>query len=78
MSQPLTREQRGTIVYAILCLVLITVVLQLWLLAATMNAYLGGEDSVIAPAAVGSLLCFALNLALLAALYRLERPREQS
>jgi hypothetical protein len=74
MSQPFTREQRGTIIYGILCLVLITVVLQLWLLAATMNAYLGGDDSVIVPAAVASLLCFTLNLFLLRALYRLERP----
>jgi hypothetical protein len=75
MSQPFTREQRSTIIYGILCLVLIAVVLQLWLLAATMNAYLGGEDSVIVPAAVASLLCFGLNLALLRALYGLERSR---
>ncbi len=77
MSQPFTREQRTTIIYGILCLVLMTVVLQLWLLAATMNAYLGGDDSVIVPAAVASLLCFGLNLLLLRSLYRLERPRVQ-
>jgi hypothetical protein len=76
MSQPFTREQRTTIVYAILCLVLLSVVLQLWLLAATMNAYLGGEDAVIVPAAVASLLCLGLNLFLLRALYRLERPHQ--
>jgi hypothetical protein len=75
MSQPFTREQRTTIVYAILCLVLLTVVLQLWLLAATTNAYLGGEDAVIVPAAAASLLCFGVNLFLLRALYRLERRR---
>ncbi len=75
MSQPFTREQRITIVYGILCLVLVTVVLQLWLLAATMNAYLGGDDAVIVPAAVASLVCFGLNGFLLRALYRLERPR---
>ena len=41
---------------------LIVVVLQLWLLAATMNAYLGNDDSVIVPAAVASLVCFGPNL----------------
>jgi hypothetical protein len=75
MSQPLTREQRTTIGYGILCLVLLAVVLQLWLLAATMNAYLGGDDSVIVPAAVASLLCLGMNLFLLRALHGLERPR---
>ncbi len=75
MSQPLPPEQRSAIVYGILCLVLLAVVLQLWLLAATMNAHLGGEDSVVVPAAAASLLCLGLNLSLLRALHRLERPR---
>ena len=39
-----TREQRTTIVYGMLAFVLILVVLQLWLLTATMNAYLGGDE----------------------------------
>jgi len=74
-TRPFTRDQRTTIVYGMLAFVLIVVVLQLWLLTATMNAYLGGDDSVIRPAAIVSLLCFALNLGLLGHLYRLERPR---
>jgi hypothetical protein len=73
MKRRLTREQRGKIIGGILCVVLITVVLQLWLLAASMNAYLGGDDSVLWPAALASLLCFALNLGLLRHLYRMER-----
>jgi hypothetical protein len=73
MKRPLTREQRATIVGGILGLVLMTVVLQLWLLAASMNAYLGGDDSVVVPAALASLLCFALNVGLLRHLYRMER-----
>ena len=40
-----------------LCFVLILVVLQLWLLTATMNAYLGGDDSVVWPAAAASVVC---------------------
>ncbi|MGC1275666.1 MAG: DUF6755 family protein [Planctomycetaceae bacterium] len=68
-----TREERLTIVYGVLCFVLILVVLQLWLLTATMNAYLGGDESVVWPAALASLACFGLNVGLLSYLYRIER-----
>lgn len=62
-----------TILYGILCIVLIIVILQLWLLTATMNAFLGGEQTVIIPAAVASIVCLALNAGLLLYLYRLEK-----
>ena len=75
MKKPFTREQRLTMVYGILCVVLIIVVLQLWLLTATMNAYLGGDESVIVPAAIASLVCFGLNLGLLRYLYAMEREK---
>ena len=75
MKRPITREQRTTMIYGILGVVLVTVVLQLWLLAASMNAYLGGDDSVVVPAALASLLFFALNLGLLRHLYRMDRVR---
>jgi hypothetical protein len=70
----MTRQQKTTIVYGILSVVLILVVLQLWLLTATMNAYLGGDESVIWPAAAASLICFGLNAGLLRYLYKMERP----
>ncbi len=73
MMKPFTRAQKATIVYGILCVVLIIVVLQLWLLTATMNAYLGGDESVIWPAALASLVCFGLNFGLLRYLYAMER-----
>lgn len=73
--RPITRAQRVTVVLAMLAFVLILVVLQLWLLTATMNAYLGGDESVIWPAAVVSALCFLLNLGLLRYLRRLEHAR---
>jgi hypothetical protein len=41
------------------------VTMQLWLLTATMNAYLGGDESVIWPAAVASAICFVLAAGLL-------------
>lgn len=68
-----TREQRIIVVYGMLAFVLIVVLLQLWLLTATMNAYLGGDASVIWPAALVSLLCLLLNVGLLRYLGRLER-----
>ena len=58
-----------------LAFVLIIVIMQLWLLTATMNAYLGGDEAVIWPAAVASLACLLLNLGLLHYLGRLERTQ---
>lgn len=62
-----------TVVTGILCVVLILVVLQLWLLTATMNAYLAGDSDIVLPAALASLLCLALNLGLLRYLRMLDR-----
>ncbi|HZS06586.1 MAG TPA: DUF6755 family protein [Blastocatellia bacterium] len=73
MKKPFTREQKMTIVYGILCVVLVIVILQLWLLVATMNAYLGGDYSVVWPAALFSLVCFGLNAGLLRYLYAMDR-----
>ena len=75
MRRRFSRSQRLTIIYGILCIVLIIVMLQLWLLMATMNAYLGGDKSVIWPAALVSLVCFGLNGGLLWYIYRMERSR---
>jgi hypothetical protein len=70
-----SRAQRTPIVQGMMAFVLILVVLQLWLLTATMNSYLGGDDSIVWPAALASLACFALNAGLLRYLRRLERTR---
>jgi hypothetical protein len=64
-----------TIIYGALSFIAILVVLQLWLLTATMNAWLGGDDSVVWPAAAVSIAVFALNAGLLAYLGRIERTR---
>ena len=76
VNRPFTRAQRATIVNGMLAFVLMLVVLQLWLLTATMNAYLGGDESVIWPAAVASLACLLLNGGLLRYLYTIERTRQ--
>lgn len=68
-----SRSQRMTIVTGILTLVIVIVILQLWLLTATMNAYLGGDASILWPAALASLVGFGLNCGLLWYLYGLER-----
>ncbi len=73
LRRPFTRDQRTTIVYGMLAFVLILVILQLWLLTATMNAYLGGDHSVIWPAVGASLACLMLNVGLLWHLRRLDR-----
>jgi hypothetical protein len=57
----------------ILCVVLILVVMQLWLLTATMNAFLAGDEALVWPAALASLVCFGLNAGLLWYLYGLDR-----
>jgi uncharacterized membrane protein len=66
------RSQRITIVSGILSMVVILVILQLWLLTSTMNAYLGGDTSVLLPAALASLVCLLLNVGLLRYLNALE------
>jgi Family of unknown function (DUF6755) len=76
MNRPFTREHRTTIVNGMLAFVLVLVILQLWLLTATMNAYLGGDDSIVWPAAIASGLCLALNVGLLRYLYYIERERQ--
>ncbi len=75
IKRPFTREQRTTIIYGMLAFILILVILQLWLFTATMNAYLGGDQGVIWPAAAASLFCLLLNAGLLRYLYYIERVR---
>jgi hypothetical protein len=72
-SPRLNREQRTPIATAMLLFVALINILQLWLLTATVHAYLGGDRSVLWPAGLASAGCFLLVLGLLWYLYRLER-----
>ena len=76
VRRPSTRAQRTPIVNGMLAFVLVLVVLQLWLLTATMNAWLGGDDAVVWPAAAVSGAGLALNVGLLRYLGRMERTRK--
>jgi hypothetical protein len=67
-----SRSQRMTIVNGTLLLVILVVVLQLWLLTATVNAYLGGDSSIAIPAALASFACLGVNAWLLRYLVRLD------
>jgi len=60
------------IVNAMLAFVVLIVILQLWLLTATMNAYLGGDTTTVVPAALASLVCLGLNSGLLWYLFGLD------
>jgi hypothetical protein len=73
MRRAFSRQQKVTIVNGILAIVAMIVILQLWLLSATMNAFLGGVESVIVPAGIGSVICLGLNAGLLWYVYQMER-----
>lgn len=73
-----SRHQRVTITKGILLFAVTLVVCQLWLLTATLNAYLGGDDRVVWPGAIASILCLALNVGLLWQLHWLEQPGPRS
>jgi hypothetical protein len=76
MKPRLTRSQQATIFTGINLIVTLLVILQLWLLTATMNAWLGGDSSIVWPAALASLACLALNLAGLRRVFYLQKPGE--
>ena len=76
MNPRLTRSQQATIFTGINLIVTLLVVMQLWLLTATMNAWLGGDSSVVWPAALASLGCFLLNVWLLRQVFFLQGTEE--
>ena len=76
MKPQLSRAQLATIYSSINLIVTLLVVLQLWLLTATMNAWLGGDSSIVWPAALASLACFVVNLFLLRRVFYLQKPGE--
>ena len=72
MKRSFSRHQKLTIINGILAIVAMIVILQLWLLSATMNAFLGGETTVVTPAGIASIVCLLLNVGLLRYVYRRE------
>ena len=74
--RPFSRDQRAIIINGMLVFVLIVVILQLWLLTATMNAWLGGDESIVWPGLAACAGGLALNLGLFGYLRRLERTSD--
>jgi hypothetical protein len=60
-----TRQQGATLFSAILVLIAILVVIQLWLVAAALDALLARHVAVLVPTAVASIVLFVLNGGLL-------------
>lgn len=74
MKPRLTSAQKSTIFNGVNLIVTLLVVMQLWLLTATMNAWMGGDSSVVWPAMLASLGCFLVNLWLLRRVIYLQTP----
>ncbi len=70
---PFSRSQRSTIVTGIMLIVLLLVILQLWLFMATMEAYLSGNDNIVIPGLIASVICLFLNFGLFHYLRNLDR-----
>ena len=73
-NRTFTRPQKTVIVYGMTCFILVLVVCQIWLGTAAGNAFLGGDDSIVWPAAIASFVCLGLNAGLLRYLYLLDQP----
>jgi len=67
------RSQRLVVVYGMMSFILMLLIGQVWLITASVHAFLGGDDSVVWPAAIASFFCLALNGGLLRYLYVMER-----
>lgn len=68
-QEEIITQTSAAIIYGIVSIEILLIILQLWLLTATLNAYLGGDHSIAWPAAFASLGCFILNLGLLRYVY---------
>jgi cytochrome b561 len=75
MKPILTRAQKSSISLGVFWFAFLLVVMQLWLLTATMNAHLGGDQSVAWPAFAASIGCLLVNLWLLRRFTYLESDR---
>jgi len=74
-----TRHQAITLFTSVALLIGIIVVIQLWLVAAALEALLGDQTSVLVPAAIASVVLLLINVGLLRLIVRLDgRVRRRS
>jgi len=67
-----TRHQAVTLFTAVSLLIGVIVIIQLWLVAAALDALLGGQTSVLVPAAIASAALLLINAGLLRLIIRLD------
>ena len=73
-----TRQAQGTTLFtALLVLVGIGVVVQLWLLAASVDAFMRHQGSTAVHAAIGSAIVFAINGLLVLYVFNFDRKIKQ-
>jgi hypothetical protein len=60
-----TRKQGLTLITALCLLIGVVLIIQLWLVAAALDALLGGDTGVLVPSAVVSFALFVLDVGLL-------------
>ena len=60
-----TRQQGSTLFSALLVLIALLVVIQLWLVAAAVDALMARQSTVLAPTAIASVVLFGLSGGLL-------------
>jgi uncharacterized protein DUF6755 len=71
------RAHHGTTLMTAICaFTSVLVIIQLWIIAASLDAFLSGDRTVLAPAAIVSVVLFAVNAALLAHALRFDRQEE--
>jgi len=75
---PLERRRRQGAIGAAMSCVIVLLIVQMWLLTATLESYLAGHHGVAAPAFAVSLAVFLLCGALYALVMRLDRSRSSS
>src|SRR5262245_9299399 len=72
----ISRGQATTVVTALLCFLALLIIIQLWLVAASIDAALSDDTSVLWPAAIASCAIAAVNLGLLAYALDVDRRLE--
>ena len=73
-----TKQRRGLVaIDGALALVVILLIVQIWLLSATLEAFLAGHSGPVLPAAIVSGLLFSACLALNVFVNRIDRNSEQ-
>ena len=72
---PLERRRRRSAIDAAMACVIVLLIVQMWLLTATLEAFLGGHRGPALPAAIVSLALFGACFALYLFIERVDRAR---